>query len=84
MSTNSKPTVSETAEREDRRRELSQELWAMSPAQRQAAMWHGELTTDQLFEWAKRAPKEVPLINNEFAFIATNTPEVAELTERSR
>jgi hypothetical protein len=84
MSTTSKPTASQTVEQEDRRRELSRELWAMSPAQRQAAMWHGELTTDQLFEWAKRAPREVPLINNEFAFIATNTPEVAELPERSR
>lgn len=84
MSTNSKPTVSETTQREDKRRERSRELWAMSPAQRQAAMWHGELTTDQLFEWAKRAPKEVPLINDEFAFIAANTPEVAETMERSR
>jgi hypothetical protein len=69
---------------EQQRREQSAELWAMSPAQRQAAMWNGELSYDQLYEWAKRAPKEVPLIDNEFAFLAANTPEVAEVFERSR
>jgi hypothetical protein len=57
-------------------------LWEMTPAQRQMAMWRGELSEHQLYEWAKRAPKEVPLINDEFAFIALSTPEVAELQER--
>jgi hypothetical protein len=69
---------------EKSREELSRELWAMTPAQRQAAMWAGELSGGQLMEWAKRAPKEVPLIENEFAFLAANTPEVAEALERSR
>lgn len=66
------------------REELSRELWKMTPAQRQAAMWDGRLSREQLYEWAKRAPKEVPLIENEFAFIAATTPEVAEALERSR
>ena len=61
--------------------ELSHALWAMSAAEREAAMWRGELTCTQLFEWARRRPEEVPLINGEFAFIAMHTPEIAELTE---
>lgn len=65
-------------------RELSKALWAMTPAQRQQAMWAGELTQSQLYEWASRTPREVPLIDGEFAFIAALTPEVAELEERSR
>jgi hypothetical protein len=69
----------------EQQREGSNALWALTPEQRAAAMWAGELTRDQLYEWAKRAPDEVPKIGNEFAFIAIHTPEVAELDhERSR
>ena len=64
------------------RRERSKALWEMSPEERQAAMWAGKLTWGQLFEWAKRAPGEVPLIDGEFAFIAIYTPEVAESNKR--
>jgi hypothetical protein len=64
------------------RRERSKALWEMSAEERQAAMWAGKLTWGQLFEWAKRAPREVPLIDGEFAFIAIYTPEVAEAPER--
>ncbi len=64
--------------------ELSRALWAMSPAEREAAMRRGELTGAQLLEWARRAPDEVPTINDEWAFIAASTPEVAESTERKR
>jgi hypothetical protein len=71
-------------EAKESKRELFQALWAMTPAQRQAAMWAGELTQDQLYEWASRAREEVPLIEGEFAFIAASTPEVAELEERAR
>jgi hypothetical protein len=56
----------------------SRELWAMTRAQREAAMWRGELTSDQLREWAARAPQEVPLIGREFAFIAMLEPEWAD------
>jgi hypothetical protein len=63
------------------RAERSRTLWAMSAAEREAAMWRGELTNAQLWEWARRRPDEVPLINGEWAFIAALTPEVAEPTE---
>ncbi len=54
-------------------------LWEMTPAEREAAMWRGDLSFDQCCAWAQRAPHEVPRINGEFAFIAVTTPEVAEL-----
>jgi hypothetical protein len=60
------------------RKERSDELWRMSPDERVAAMRRGELAGWQLYEWAARRPQEVPLINDEFEFIARNTPEVAE------
>jgi len=50
----------------------------MTPAQRIDAMWAGQLSWDQLFAWARKAPHEVPLVNGEFAFIALATPECAE------
>lgn len=56
----------------------SKTLWAMSPQERVAAMRRGELNMLQLYEWASRAPHEVPLLNGEFEFIATTTPEVAD------
>ncbi|HWT91618.1 MAG TPA: hypothetical protein VN238_01375 [Solirubrobacteraceae bacterium] len=60
------------------RAEGRSELWSMTPVQRAEAMWAGQLSWDQLFAWARRAPDEVPLINGEFAFIALSTPEAAE------
>ncbi len=65
----------------ERRKEASKALWSMTPDERRAWMWAGLLTGAQLYEWAKRAPHEVPLINGEFAFIAALTPEVAELED---
>jgi predicted mannosyl-3-phosphoglycerate phosphatase (HAD superfamily) len=64
------------------RRERSKALWEMSQEEREAEMWAGRLTWGQLFEWAKRAPHEIPLINGEWAFIAAYMPEVAEASER--
>jgi len=63
------------------RAEESRALWAMSAAERTAAMQRGELTGAQLMEWARRAPEEVPLIDGEWAFIAALTPEVADRDE---
>ena len=60
-----------------RQRQLD-ELWAMSPANRVAAMWRGELTLFQLTRWSSRAPHEVPLLGGEFAYIAMRTPEWAD------
>jgi hypothetical protein len=62
------------------RAEMSARLWAMTPAERVEALHAGRLTFPQCFEWARRRPDEVPLIDGEFAFIAAFTPEVAEVT----
>jgi hypothetical protein len=53
-------------------------LWAMTPSERVAAMWRSELTLRQLSKWTSRAPHEVPLLGDEFAWIAMRTPEWAE------
>lgn len=53
-------------------------LWAMTGAQRVAAMWHGQLTRRQLAKWTSRTPHEVPLLGREFAWIVLRTPEWAE------
>jgi hypothetical protein len=47
-----------------------EELWAMSPEERAAAMYAGEVTQRQCFEWACREPHTVPLLEGEFWFIA--------------
>jgi len=57
-------------------------LWAMTAQERVVAMRRGELNMLQLYEWASRAPHEVPLLNGEFEFIAITTPEVADHSER--
>ena len=61
-----------------RRKQQLDALWAMSPADRVAAMWRGELTLFQLTRWSSRAPHEVPLLGGEFAYIVMQTPEWAE------
>ncbi len=60
------------------KQEGSQALWKMTAQQRVAAMRRGGLTWDQLCEWASKARHEVPLLNDEFEFIAVLTPEVAD------
>ena len=64
--------------RDPRREEESRALWSMTPAERVTAMRAGRLTGEQLSEWARRRPHEVPRLNGEFEFIAILTPEVAE------
>ncbi len=53
-------------------------LWAMTPADRIAAMWRGDLTLFQLSRWTSRAQHEVPLLGGEFAWIVMQTPEWAD------
>jgi hypothetical protein len=81
-------TAEATAERLAARHAAQQQethaLWAMTAEQRRTAMHHGELTQRQLLQWASRRPKEVPLINGEFAFIAALTPEVADHADPER
>jgi hypothetical protein len=72
-----------TAEPEATRREREREaLWAMTPAQRVAAMWRSELTLQQLAHWSSHAPREVPLLGDEFAWIAMRTPEWTEAAKQ--
>ena len=80
------PTVSRTARAlnipVDEARQLQLDaLWAMSPAQRVAAMWRGDLTLFQLTRWSSRASHEVPLLGGEFAYIVMRTPEWAETAD---
>jgi hypothetical protein len=63
-----------TAERDAR----TEALWRMTPKERIAAMRRGDLTMEQCCAWAARHPKQVPLINGEFEFIAVYMPEVCE------
>jgi len=67
-----------------RRDERTRALWEMTPEERVEAMWGNRLTGSELLDWARRQPHEVPLVEGEFAFIALNTPEVAEADERQR
>jgi len=63
------------------RRARLRPIWEMSPAQRVAAMYRGELTIEQACAWAARYPDQVPAVNGdsiirgEFAFIAATMPE---------
>ena len=69
------------AEGVEARRARLRPLWEMSPAQRVAAMYRGDLTIEQACAWAARYPDQVPAVNgdsimlSEFAFIAATTPE---------
>ena len=62
----------------ERRERESAQLWRMTAAQREAAMWRGELSYRQLQEWTSLAPGEVPLLGGELAWIVMRTPEWAE------
>lgn len=62
----------------DREAQL-QVLWAMSPTERTAAYWRGELSGVQLRSWANLAPHELPLTSldgqGEYHWILCKTPE---------
>lgn len=53
-------------------------LWRMTPNERIAAMRRGDLSMEQCCAWAARYPRQVPLINDEFEFIAAYMLEVCE------
>ncbi len=63
-----------TVERETR----LEALWRMTPNERTAAMRRGSLSMEQCCAWAGRYPRQVPLINGEFEFLAAYMPEVCE------
>ena len=66
------------------RAEQREALWRMTPAERLAAMYRGDLNLFQCLTWAARHPDQVPLLNGEWWFIAIRMPEVAEPNETSR
>jgi hypothetical protein len=53
-------------------------LWRMTAQQRVDAMRRGDLTLEQCCAWAARHPEQVPLLHDEFEFIAAFTPEARE------
>ncbi|MCA1704085.1 MAG: hypothetical protein LC808_12800 [Actinobacteria bacterium] len=57
---------------------VSERLWAMSLDERIAAMRAGALSLDELGEWSRRAPGEVPLLDGEWEWIMATTPEVLD------
>ncbi len=59
--------------------EASALLWAMTVYERVVAMRNGTLSFAQCMEWARRAPGQIPLLEDEWEFIARDTPEVAEI-----
>jgi hypothetical protein len=63
------------------RAEQRETLWRMSPAERVAAMYRGDLNLVQCLAWAARYPEQVPVLNGEWWFIAVRMPEVAEAPE---
>ena len=76
------PLMAETLAAIKTREDEMRFLWSMTAAEREAAMWRGELTVVQLREWYARAPGEVPLLNGELPWIAVLTPEWAEADEK--
>ena len=57
-----------------------EQVRSLSPDGRITAMCEGRLTYGQLFWWASNWPEEVPLINNEFAFVAFFEPSAADIS----
>jgi len=62
-------------------RERREWLGRMTADQRVAAMYAGELSLADCLAWAAWFPDEPPTVNGEWAFIAIDTPEVAEADE---
>ena len=59
-------------------RERRQALRRLGREGRLAAYRRGEFNLDSCCLWAARYPREVPLLNGEFEFIAAKTPEVVD------
>jgi hypothetical protein len=59
-------------------RERREALRRLGREGRLAAYRRGEFNLDTCCLWAARYPREVPLLNGEFEFIARTTPEVLD------
>jgi hypothetical protein len=64
--------------------QAKQRLWAMTADERVQAMRAGRLSLALCLHWASRRPREVPLLDGEWEFIAISTPEVADTTTSQR
>ncbi len=54
-------------------------FWSMTPDQRVAAFYRGEMNLRDCLAWARRYPHEPPLAaDGEYLFIAVKTPEWAD------
>jgi hypothetical protein len=75
----SPPHASELlAEQVASKRQRSASLRRLGRDGRLTAYRRGEFDLDTCCLWASRYPREVPLLNGEFEFIARFTPEVYE------
>jgi hypothetical protein len=75
----SPPHASELlAEQVASKRQRSASLRRLGRDGRLAAYRRGEFDLDTCCLWASRYPRELPLLNGEFEFIARFTPEVYE------
>jgi len=52
--------------------ERLQRMWAMRPADRDAAARRGEFSLGEMLKWAAGEPSTVELVDGEFWFIAEN------------
>jgi hypothetical protein len=59
-------------------------LWAMTRDERVRAMRAGTLSLRLCLHWASRAPREVPLVDGEWAFMATHLADVADRGDGQR
>jgi hypothetical protein len=50
--------------------ERLERMWKLTAQQRVDAARRGEFTLGEMLRWAARRPHEVPLVGNEFFFIA--------------
>lgn len=53
-------------------------LEAMTPAQRIAAMYRGDLSYPQLCRWAAAHPEQMAVVNGEFVFITAHLADVLD------
>jgi hypothetical protein len=72
------PAIPDWLQRDPAWEELKARLWAMTRDERIRAMYAGKLSLRLCLHWASRAPHEVPLIDGEWAFVATNLADVAD------
>jgi hypothetical protein len=72
------PAIPDWLQRDPAWEEQKARLWAMTRDERIRAMYAGKLSLRLCLHWASRTPHEVPLIDGEWAFVATHLADVAD------